>query len=340
MDNLTHTLTGIALGQAGLKRKTRFGMLALILASNLPDADIVLAGRGSIAYLRHHRGLTHSLIGLTVLAAILAVVLYAFGRKAEAKKNIAPLSLKWLFVVSWIGTAVHVLMDFTNAYGVRLFLPFSGRWYAWDIMPIIGPWLLFFLILGLCVPIVLGWVTEEVGARKSYAPAARNGAIFSLCVMVALWGFRDLSHRRALSLLGARTYGEENPIDLGAFPTPLNPLEWTGVVETDSAFYVVDMSATAEDVSLLDASVLRKPPSTPALAAAQRTAAVKAFLSFARLPYAIVYADESGFRVYLRDLRFVRPGAPYWNFVLETDLTSSLRVKNQSFHFQMERPLY
>ncbi|HEX5484281.1 MAG TPA: metal-dependent hydrolase, partial [Terriglobia bacterium] len=65
MDNLTHTLVGIALGQAGLKRKSRYAMLALIIGSNLPDADIVTALHGGVDYLKNHRGITHSLLGLT-----------------------------------------------------------------------------------------------------------------------------------------------------------------------------------------------------------------------------------------------------------------------------------
>ena len=39
MDNLTHSLIGAALGQAGLKRKTGLAMPALIIAANLPDID-------------------------------------------------------------------------------------------------------------------------------------------------------------------------------------------------------------------------------------------------------------------------------------------------------------
>ncbi|MGH9353711.1 MAG: metal-dependent hydrolase [Terriglobia bacterium] len=340
MDNLTHTLTGIALGQAGLKRKSRFAMLGLIIASNLPDVDIVARARGSLAYLEHHRGITHSLIGLTVLAAILAAVLYALGRHATARKNAPPLSLKWLFLVCWIGAAVHVLMDFTNQYGIRPFLPFSGRWYALDLVPIIDMWLLLVLLLGLCVPGVLGLVTEEVGARKGSAKAVRNGAIFSLCAIAALGGLRGLSHHRVLNMLGAHTYGEENPVRLDAFPTALNPFDWRGVVETDSAYYLLDASALAGDVGVEEAAVLRKPPPSRALDAAQQTPVAKAFLEFARLPYAIVYADEDGFRVYLRDLRFARPGIPYWNFVAEVVLDQSLRVKTQNFEFVMKKPVY
>lgn len=340
MDNLTHTLTGIALGQAGLKRKSRFAMLGLIIASNAPDVDIVARLRGSLAYLEHHRGISHSLIGLTALAAIVALILHAIARRAAPGKNSPPLNLKWLFLVCWIGAAVHVLMDFTNAYGIRPFLPFSGRWFELDIVPIIDMWILLALLAGLCVPGLLSIVTEEVGARKGNAGAARNGAIFSLCVIAALWGLRGLSHHRAINMLGARTYGDENPIDLGAFPTAMNPFEWHGVVETGSAFELVEVDSTAGDVNTYGATRLMKPPPSPALDAAQNTQAAKAFLDFARFPYAIVYADEGGFRFYLRDLRFARPGVPVWNFVVEVVLDKSLKVQSESFQYFMPKPLY
>ncbi|MGH9450655.1 MAG: metal-dependent hydrolase [Terriglobia bacterium] len=340
MDNLTHTLAGIALAQAGLKRKTRFAMLALIVASNLPDIDIVTAAGGSLTYLKFHRGITHSLIGLTVLAAALAFILYIPGLRAAPKKGAPPLSLKWLFFVCWAGTALHVLMDFTNSYGIRPFLPFSGRWYALDIMPIIGPWLLLFLLLGLCVPAVLRLASEEVGAKKGRSPAARNGAIFALCAMVALWGLRSVSHQRALGLLSARMYGEENAAGLGAFPHALNPFEWTGVAETEDAYTLLDVDALAPNLSLEDVGALHKPESSPALSVAQRTAAVKMFLNFARFPYAVVFDQEDNHRVFMRDLRFASPDSKRWNFVLEIDLNKSLRVIRQTFTFRMPEPVH
>ena len=41
MDNLTHSLIGAVLGQAGLKRKTGLAMPALIIGANLPDVEEV-----------------------------------------------------------------------------------------------------------------------------------------------------------------------------------------------------------------------------------------------------------------------------------------------------------
>ncbi len=339
MDNVTHTLTGIALSQAGLNRKTRFSLLALIIGSNLPDIDVVASPGGGIDYLRYHRGITHSLVGLTGLAVILAAVIWLCGRRAAPKEDAPQLKFKWLFLVCWIATACHVLMDFTNAYGIRPFLPFSERWFAWDIMPIVGPYLLLVLILGLGVPAILRLVAAEVGARQSSLAAARNGAIFSLCAVVAIWGLRDFSHRRALGMLNSHSFGQENPLRVGAFPSPLSPFRWIGVVETGRADYILRANSLADDVDVEDAETLPKPSPSPALAAAQKTPAAGIFLQFARFPWAMVARTEEGYAVYLRDLRFASPDSRRWEFVLRIFLTPSYRLRTESFVFSMERPL-
>jgi inner membrane protein len=76
MENLAHTLFGLALAKAGLERTTPLATTALVISSNLPDADVIVRVRGITSYLEHHRGLTHSLVGLVVLALALSFLLF------------------------------------------------------------------------------------------------------------------------------------------------------------------------------------------------------------------------------------------------------------------------
>ena len=125
MDNLTHTLTALALSQAGLKRKTRFATLALVVGANLPDIDLLSRWGGAAAFLKYHRGITHSILGVTILATLLAGVLYYVGRRfPSARKTTPTLHPRWLFGICWSATASNLALDFTNSYGVRPFLPF------------------------------------------------------------------------------------------------------------------------------------------------------------------------------------------------------------------------
>jgi inner membrane protein len=327
LDNLTHTLTGLALSQAGLNRKTRFATLALVLGANLPDADMLTRIAGTAEFLKYHRGITHSILGVTVLAVLLAGVIYYFGRRALPRRSAPPLNRRWLLGICLIATSSNPLLDFTNSYGVRPFLPFSGRWYAWDIMYILDPLLLLLLTLGLGLSLLLRLISEEVGARK---PTFRGGAIFALCSLVLLWGIRDLAHRRALGMLDGHTYAGEEPRRIGAFPAPANPFQWTGVVETDSAYHVLPVRATADDVDAERTRVFRKAESSPALAAAMKTRPASIFLDFARFPWAQALETEDGFRVTFQDLRYVSLESDRRRFLVEVELDKDLRVRSES----------
>jgi inner membrane protein len=333
LDNLTHTLTGLALSQAGLNRKTRFATLALVLGANLPDVDLLTRFAGAETYLKYHRGIAHSLLGVVVLGALLAGIIYHFGRKAAPKKSAPPLNGRWLLGLCLLATCSNLLLDFTNAYGVRPFLPFSGRWYAWDIMFILDPVLLLLLAVGLGLSLLLRLVSEEVGARRS---RFRGGAIFALCSLVLLCVIRDFAHRRVLGMLDSHTYAQENPRRVGAFPTPLNPFEWIGVVETDTAFHVLAANALHDDVDAERTRVFRKAESSPALDAAMKTRTAVAFLDFARFPWARVLETEDGFKVTLQDLRYASFTPERRGFRADIELDKNLHVRSESFRFSAE----
>jgi inner membrane protein len=60
MDNLTHSLVGALLGQAGLKRKTGLAMPTLIIAANIPDIDAIAVLLGGDEHLALRRGITQT----------------------------------------------------------------------------------------------------------------------------------------------------------------------------------------------------------------------------------------------------------------------------------------
>ena len=333
MDNLTHTLTAVAISHAGLNRKTRFATLTLILGANAPDIDLVAGFQDGATYLKYHRGITHSFLGIIVIAIILWGFMSWIGKRVPAKPGTV-LNTRWLLCAAFLGTASHLLLDFTNAYGVRPFLPFSGRWYAWDIMFIFDPLLLTLLALGLGLPWLLRLVSEEVGARQ---PSLAAGGIFALCAMAALWGVRDFAHRRALNILDSRTYSDENPQKLGAFPSPWNPLEWTGVAETETIFDVLRVKVLDPDQPPEELRTFHKPEASPALRAAMTTRTGRIFMDFARFPWGEVDESEDGFLVSLRDLRFYSGVTQARSFVADIELDKNLRVRAQSFRFTAPR---
>ena len=94
----------------------------------------------------------------------------------------------------------HILLDFTNNYGVRPFWPFWEKWYSWDIVFIIEPLLLILLIGGLVLPALFSLINDEIGVRRK-GPAGRLAAVVALLGVIAVWGVRDYEHRRAVNAL-------------------------------------------------------------------------------------------------------------------------------------------
>jgi inner membrane protein len=146
MDNLTHSLVGALIGQAGLKRKTGLAMPALIIGANLPDVDAAcffwLEGTEHLGF---RRGITHGPPALVLLPLILAGLLYGFdrwqARRGTRPEGRLPVSFKWLFLLSFIGCLTHPALDWLNVYGIRLLEPFSSQWFYGDTLFIIDVWL-------------------------------------------------------------------------------------------------------------------------------------------------------------------------------------------------------
>lgn len=151
MDNLTHSLVGAVLGQAGLKRTTGLAMPALIIGANLPDVDAAcffwMEGTEHLAF---RRGITHGPPALVLLPLVLAGILWAFdrwqvkrGTRPDAR---LPVRFGWLYAMAFIGCLSHPFFDWLNVYGIRLLEPFSSQWFYGDVLFIIDPWLWAILI--------------------------------------------------------------------------------------------------------------------------------------------------------------------------------------------------
>lgn len=56
MEPVTHLLTGACLARAGFNRKAAYATLAMVLAAEVPDLDMLWAIKGPVAAFQHHRG--------------------------------------------------------------------------------------------------------------------------------------------------------------------------------------------------------------------------------------------------------------------------------------------
>ena len=195
MDNLTHSLTGLMLSRAGLNRFYPRADLLLIVAANVPDSDIVTIVRGPLYYFEHHRGITHSVAAMPVMALLSVLLVCAIYRTMRG----------WLAAwgIAIIGVASHLLLDWTNSYGIRLLLPFSARWFHLDLNNLFDLIIWAVLLLGWLGPMMAKMVSSEMGAKPG---AGRGMAIFALAFFLVYDFGRSLSHQRALDILDSREY--------------------------------------------------------------------------------------------------------------------------------------
>lgn len=147
MENLTHSLVGIAASKAGLEKLSPATTPLCFLAANAPDADIITIFFGDRwTYLHHHRGITHSLVGTLALALLLPLFFYAGDKVISRLRRKDPqVKLTGLLIASLVVSATHPFMDWTNNYGIRPFLPWNTRWFYGDLVFIVDPFIWFFV---------------------------------------------------------------------------------------------------------------------------------------------------------------------------------------------------
>src|SRR5580704_16599002 len=244
MEPVTHFLTGACIGRAGLNRKTAYATLAAVLAAEAADMDVFWSLRGPVEELKHHRGITHTFVGAPVVAGVIVgfVALLHMGLEGRRKRKLAAIRLDpnaplpyrlqaktlrwgWLYLTALIAALSHLLLDWTNNYGLRPFFPFNPRWYAGSFMFIAEPVLWVLLAMALVIPGLLGLADREIGVRQVKF-RGRGWAIFALSGMVVLWCWRWAEHAQALVMIGNAPVSAEPALRVAVEPYPVNPWRW------------------------------------------------------------------------------------------------------------------
>ena len=312
MEPITHFLTGACMGRAGLNRKTALATAALTLAAEAPDLDVFSRFGGPAFGFAHHRGFTHSFLGIPLVAGVVVGFLYLIWKWRGRETNRFGLKPRWglLFCYACLAGLSHILLDFTNNYGVRPLWPFSERWYSWDIVFIVEPVILLFLIGGLVVPSLFALINEEIGAKQR-GPKGRVAATLALIGVVALWSLRDFEHRRAVAALEARTYKNAEAVRVSAYPYYFNPFRWSGVAETRDFYAVMHVDSLGPDVDPEDRMEIRyKPEETPVTLAAKKSYVGRVYLDWAKYPITETeqaQPPKEGYVVRFYDMRYEYP---------------------------------
>lgn len=330
MDPLTHTATGLFLSRAGLNRLTPLAAPIVMLAANAPDIDIVTLAGGPLNYLHYHRHLTHALAAMPVMAILPVVLVWAVARR--------PIRWGGAFLAALVAVASHLLLDYTNDYGIRLLLPFSPAWLRLDWTPLVDLWIWSVLLLGIAGPFLSRLVTSEItSGQRPPKYHGRGFAWLALTFLMLYNGGRAVLHERAAAVLDARLYDGEVPARVAAMPTA-NPLSWRGLVETRDLFRVREVDLTGQ-FDPARGPTFQKPLAGPTIAVARQTATFQTFLEFSQFPFWRVSPagdppDSRNVEVF--DMRFGTPLEP--GFVMASALvTGHDKVLSTFFQFGTAR---
>ncbi len=299
MDNLTHSLVGAVLGQAGLKRTTGLAMPALIIGANLPDVDAAcffwLEGTEHLAL---RRGITHGPPALVLLPLVLAGMLWGWdrwqtkrGTRPEAR---LPVRFGWLYAMAFIGCLSHPFFDWLNVYGIRLLEPFSSQWFYGDTLFIIDVWLWALLITS------VWWSRRWEKRGGEWMRPARVGIAAVLAYIGINAGLTGLNHETR----GTRT--EPYPQAYISAPVPLAFWRREQIARLyDGRWISSDWDGT--DFGYGYANSKAAQCKLPDLSQARRSnSQLDAFLFWSRAPFANRAPDGS---VILYDARFYDPRA-------------------------------
>jgi inner membrane protein len=173
----------------------------------------------------------------------------------------------------------HLLLDWTNNYGLRPFFPFNPRWYAGSFVYIAEPVLWALLGGAMAMPWLLGLADSEIGAKKKRF-RGQGWAIFALIGIVVFWSWRRAEHGRAQSLV-ENTQVAAAPVKRMAFePYPIDPFHWHAILETDSYYQTAEIDTRTGEITSDPSLVLYKPTDTAAVEAAKRTLLGQVYLDW------------------------------------------------------------
>ncbi len=281
MEPVTHMLTGAVMSRTGLNRKAAYMTWAMAIAAEFPDCDVVWGWLGPVTGLEHHRGITHTFVGLPFEAAVITAGCWAWDKWRKKPTN-APVSWGWLYGGCLLALLSHLLLDWTNNYGVRPFFPFDARWFAGSFVFIVEPVMLLLLAMALVAPALFGLIGSEVGVRKQTF-RGRGWAIAALVGIAALYVMRYTEHGKAIEV--ATENQPDGTTRVFASPQPLNPFAWAVVSETPGFYQLSSVDSRLGTVGpLMPSDTIYKPETTMGLLAAKRTFLGQIYLDWSMYP--------------------------------------------------------
>jgi inner membrane protein len=214
-----------------------------LVAGAFPDIDALVQLAGDVAYLRHHRGVTHSLLMAPLWAALVAAAMaLMFGALRQQ-----PGGWKSLYPVALAGIVVHIAGDWITQFGTMLLAPFSDTRFGLGAIFIIDLVFTGLLIVGLLLAALL--------PRRRW-PAALGLAAAAGWVVVG-WVGQQQAVEIGRQQARAQGWAVERIV---VMPRPASPFNWTVAVDDGKTYHVAHVNTQRQQrlVATADDSFIRR----------------------------------------------------------------------------------
>ena len=346
MDPIAHTLAGAALAQTKLRRLSPLATATLAIGANLPDVDVVANFWGEDTSLLVRRGWSHGVLALVFLPLVLAAIVLGYDRWIRRRfwPDLPPVQMKGVLILSYVGTLSHPALDWLNTYGVRLLMPFSGKWFYGDALFIVDPWM--WLLFGASVVAafstklfgkvfwaILGLATTTLIFSVDLVPPVAR-VIWVLGIVLIVWirwrGVRVIENERLAAAcfvaftayLGGVFAGSNRAkamvldsipsahgavVDIMTGPLPADPFRRYVVVKTEKFYHGFDVGLFSADGTKEAFNPIEIVAPDAIVTRALAAPEIRGFVGWMRFPIYSVTRVANGYQVSIRDLRYVKP---------------------------------
>ncbi|MFC1856117.1 metal-dependent hydrolase [Thermodesulfobacteriota bacterium] len=307
MDPITHYLTAKLTRRTLIKDDEKRLIAIFIISSLFPDIDYLIRLSSVTDYLKYHRGITHSFVGILLLSAFLSAIFYLFDKKEFTKK----------FAISYISMFIHIMMDWTNSYGTRLLLPFSDVRAALDAVFILDIYLWGFFAISL--------ITLKI--MKS---GRRRTAIYFTAIMLLYFIIKFTLHQVAVEQIRTHPIAAES-IKVSAFPHMTTPYKFNCVIETDESFLMSEYSLLDDyGEKFKTGTEYKKMKDNEYIRLVKETYLGEVFTVFSKYPYFSIEKEGDMTKVEIVDLRYKR-GDKKATFTTTFLISKDMKVESAKF---------
>jgi inner membrane protein len=284
LDTGTHFMFGLGLGGLAMVDPVIAahpqGPVAIVLAtvagSNAPDWDMLLRFKSNADYIKHHRGLSHSLPAILIWTAFTTLAVWLLFR-----------DIPWGHIGFWVfvSVVVHIFSDLFNSYGTQAYRPLSKTWVRWNIIHIFDPFI---------------FASHSLAIFLWAAGVARPQVIFPLlyAMLAVYYGWRTLVHRK-LATNVPLSDPDGKPGDRYTILPTLSLYRWNIVRQAGESYKIGEWDHGT--IRWHESLTCEKHPAADASKASQE---VQAFLGVTPFPCVSVKTQSWGFEVRWVDIRY------------------------------------